>query len=242
MRDSTYEIKDTIATVSSKAGVSVEKVRTATQIVAEKLYNHSFKLTAPSSSVDPPQLKKPRTSDDYKEYKNVLPSSTSVNKFKHKKALKQEIIAAKALYSKKTTTTVTLHVDTTTRSRINGDWPALTLNFKDDDPLECRMINLRALPFGFEDREQIISLVVETLKRLTVAGKKLNVTVNDLWSKIDAFMTDSVAKNLKVAEGVADRLNSSHIPYHILCKSHTCERMDADNLSTLSAMEGKIGL
>ena len=242
VRDSTYKIKDTIASVSTKAGVSVEKARVATQVVAEKLYDHRFELSVPTQSENPPPSKKPRKSEDFQEYKNVLPSPKTINKFKHKKALRQEIIAAKALYSKKETTTVTLHFDTTSRSRINGDWPALILNFKDDNPFECRMLNLRALPFGFEDREQIVCLVVETLTRLTVAGKKLNVTVNDLWCKIDAFMTDSVTKNLKVVEGVAKTLNFKHIPYHILCKSHTCERMDSDNLSSLSNIEGQIGL
>ena len=71
------------------------------------------------NSNDTPKSKKPRKSEDYEKYKNVLPSATSVNKFKHKKALRQEIIAAKALFSKKATTKVTLHFDTTTRCRIN---------------------------------------------------------------------------------------------------------------------------
>ena len=109
------------------------------------------------NSDDTPKSKKPRKSEDYEKYKKVLPLTTSVNKFKHKKALGQEIIAAKALFLKKESTKVTLHFDTTTRCRINGDWPALILNFKDDDPFECRRINLRALPFGYEDREQIVS-------------------------------------------------------------------------------------
>ena len=166
----------------------------------------------------------------------------SINRFKHKKALKQEIIAAKALFSKKESSKVTLHFDTTTRSQIDGDWPSLILNFKDDDPLECRMISLRPLFFVYEDREQIISLIVETFKRLSIAGQKLNVAVQDLWSKVDAIMTDGVTKNLKVEEGVAASLNSTHIPHHVLCKSHTCERMDLDNLTTLSNIESKIGL
>ena len=55
-------------------------------------------------------------------------------------------------------------------------------------------------------------------------------------------MTDSVTKNLKVEEGVAETLNSRHIPYHILCKSHACERKDSGNLSLLSKIEGQIGL
>ena len=99
-----------------------------------------------------------------------------------------------------------------------------------------------AIPFGYENREQIVCLIVETLNRLVVAGKKLNVTVIDLWVKIDAFMTDTASKNLKVPEGVAETLNSSHVPYHILCKSHTCERMDSENLTTLSNIESRIGL
>ena len=78
--------------------------------------------------------------------------------------------------------------------------------------------------------------------RLSVAGKNFNVYAEFLWSKVDAFMTDAVTKNLKVEEGVANSLNSSHITYHILCKSHTCERMDADNLTTLSNIDAKIGL
>ena len=104
------------------------------------------------------------------------------------------------------------------------------------------MISLRPLFFAYEDREQLISLIVETFKRLSIAGQKLNVTVQDLWSKVDAIMTDGVTKNLKVEEGVAASLNSTHIPHHVLCKSHTCERMDLDNLTTLSNIESKIGI
>ena len=238
VRNSTYEILDTISSVSTVAGVSVAKARKATREVCKRKYGDLYELEAPEE----PVRKKPRTAEDYQAYANVLPSETTVNKFKHKKAITQEIIAAKALYSKKETTKVTLHFDTTTRSRIDGDWPSLILNFKDDDPLECRMISLRPLFFAYEDREQIIKLVVQTLERLSVAASKLNVTASDLWEKIDAIMTDSVSKNLKIEEGVAEALQSTHIPYHLLCKSHTCERLDCDNLTTLGQIETQIGL
>ena len=69
--------------------------------------------------------------------------------------------------------------------------------------------------FAYEDRSQIISLIVETLKRLSVAADKLNVTASDLWNKIDAVMTDAVTKNLKIEEGVAERLGSKHVPLHL---------------------------
>ena len=115
-------------------------------------------------------------------------------------------------------------------------------NFKDKDPLECRMISLRPLFFTCEDREQIISLVVESLKRLSVAANKLNVTASNLWEKIDAIMTDAVSKSLKIEDGVAEALQSRNVPYYILCKSHTCERLNTDNLTALSQIEAKVGL
>ena len=104
------------------------------------------------------------------------------------------------------------------------------------------MISLRPLFFAFENREQIVLLIVETFKRLSAAIEKLNVTPRQLWEKIDAIMTDSVTKKLKVEYGVADMLGSSHILFNILCKSHTCERLDSDNLFTLSKIETQVGL
>ena len=104
------------------------------------------------------------------------------------------------------------------------------------------MISLRPLFFAYEGREQMISLIVESLKRLKVTVNKLNVTASNLLEKIDVIMTDAVSKNLKIENGVAEALQSRHVPYHILCKSHTCERLDTDNLTTLSQLEAKVGL
>ena len=101
------------------------------------------------------------------------------------------------------------------------------------------MISLRPLFFAYEDREQMI---FESLKRLSVAAKKPNVTASNLWEKIDAIITDAVSKNLKIEDGVGEALPSRHVPYHIMCKSHACERLDTDNLATLSQLEARAGL
>ena len=142
--------------------------------------------------------KKPRTAEDYQLYANVLPSEKLVNNFKHKKGLTQEIIAAKAFFSKKETSKVILHYDTTSRSCTDGDWSSLIFNFKDKDPLEFQMISLRPLFFTCEDRERVISLIVKSLKALSVAANKLNVTASNLWQKINAIITDAVSKDLKI--------------------------------------------
>ena len=77
-------------------------------------------------------------------------------------------------------------------------------------------------------------MIVESLKRLSVATNKLNVTASNLWGKINAIMTDAVSKDLKIEDEVADVLQSRHVSYHILCKSHTCERQSNDSQSTQS--------
>ena len=58
------------------------------------------------------------------------------------------------------------------------------------------MISLHPLKFAYEDREQIISLIVESFQRLSVAVSKLKVTASDLWENVAGIMTDSPTKNL----------------------------------------------
>ena len=180
--------------------------------------------------------KRPRTADDYKMYKNVLPSSKTINTFKHKKALHQEIMAARALMNKDKNTKVTLHYDTTTRSRIDGDWPCLMLNFSGNGSAN-QMIPLRPIYFAHGDRKQITDLFVETFSRLEVAANDPNWTAAKLWEQIDAIMSDSVSKNLNIENDLAEQLNSTHVPHHLLCKSHVCSRLDEDNISTLCEKE-----
>ena len=47
---------------------------------------------------------------------------------------------------------------------------------------------------------------------------------------------------VEVEKGLAEVLHSKHVPHHLLCKSHTCERLDSDILSALTEKENKIGL
>lgn len=237
-RNTTNEIKGTIAAVSSEAGVSVSKARVATQVVCEMLYGHHYQLEA---AVQEPPNKKPRTAEDYEAYSKVLPSHKTISTYKHKQALMMEITAAKALMNKSSDTKIVLHYDTTSRSRIDGEWPSLILNINANDPSSKQMLPLRPLFFAYEDRTQIVALVHETLHRLAVAAGD-SCSAKTLWTKIDALMTDAVSKNLQIEKGIAEKLDSDHIPYHLLCKSHTCERMDSDNLSTLTNMEAKLDL
>ena len=53
-------------------------------------------------------------------------------------------------------------------------------------------------------------------------------------------MTDAVSKNLKIENNIADHFHSNHKPYHLLCKSHTVEKLDTLNLSVLSKVEASV--
>lgn len=85
---------------------------------------------------------------------------------------------------------------------------------------------MRPLFFAYEDREQITLLFCETFKRLaSVCSIRAKETIHpkQLWEKVDALMTDAVTKNLKIEEMIPEALGSTHIPLHLLCKSHTVE-------------------
>ena len=243
--------KDTIATVSYRTALSVQKARVAVQAVCEKLYGHQYYLSIDEQNkfkssldsiaeeeevVNQPQDKKPRRKEQYQQYKLILPSAKVVSDFKHEKAMHQEITAGKALSSVTRDIKVTLHFDTTGRSRVDGEWPALILNFLSDVKENCQMFRLRAIFFAYEDREQITKLIVETLERLAVAA----ATTKLLWENVFALMTDSVTKNLQVENKVATELKSDHIPIHILCKSHVCEKLDESCVNALVKIESEI--
>ena len=109
-------MKDTIAKVSTKAAISIQKARIATQTVCETLYGHSFKLepecetsNTSANHAEPPESKRPRSAKDYEKYKEVLPSSKTCSSFKHKKSLAQEIEAAKRIMNKASDVRLTLH-------------------------------------------------------------------------------------------------------------------------------------
>ena len=130
----------TIATMSYKVAISVDKARVAVQATCKKMYGHLYYITKEEQrkyephlkridAVDEerndessePKTKKPHFSEAYKNYQYVLPERRVVNEFKHKKALQQEITAAKALAKKADTTRVTLHYDITSHCRIDGE-------------------------------------------------------------------------------------------------------------------------
>ena len=254
-RDCTNEIKATCAEVSVRCNISTEQSRIAVQTVCRGLYNHNFylskeeaiehepsleifKSTSPKPSKrSKPKEKIPSSINDYRVYENVLPTPKTLNDFKQVLAIQHERDAAVALSTMKPGTKVTLHFDATSRSKIDGDWPCLILIFSDN-----RRFSLRPLFFAFEDRAQIIRLIVETLMRLaaTISTPESESTAATLWEKITALMTDSVSKNLHIGEGVAKDLDSKHVPLHLLCKSHPVEAFDRSNLAVLESIEKKV--
>ena len=241
-RNFNIRIKDTIATVNYKAAISVEKARLAVQTTCLKFYNHQYYLTLEEQAkyepelatieeerelATPSQSKKPRSADDYKsKYQYVLPDIRTVSDFKHKKSLHhQEIQVAQALGNKKEGTRVTLHYDTTSRSRVDGEWPSLILNFLSDYKQDCKMYRLRVVFFAFEDRNQIVKLILEIFERLAAATGG-NKSSKELWENIYAYMTDATSKNLKVEYEVSKQIGAKHVPIHLLCKSPICEKLD----------------
>ena len=135
-------------------------VRTSSSISSSsssRRSRQSFTLSEASKKV-------PHTVEDWGIYEFVLPSTRTLTDHKQYKAVQHENLAATALYLKPDNIKSTLHFDATSRSQIDGDWPALILVFSDK-----RRYSLRPLFFAFEDRQNIVRLIVETYKRLASA-------------------------------------------------------------------------
>ena len=90
-------------------------------------------------------------------YEHVLLSAKTLNNHKHVLAIQHKKEAATALYQIQPDTKVTLHFDTMSCSKIDGDCPCLILIFFD----KC-WFPLRSIFFAYEDRAQIICLTLET--------------------------------------------------------------------------------
>ena len=102
-----------------------------------------------------------------------------------------------------------------------------------------RQFRLRALFFAYEDCAQIIRLIVETYKQLaaTINAEELAISAKLLWKKTTSIMTNSVSKNFQIGDGLAEVLQSSHIPYYLLSKSHPVEALDHSNIHVLADIE-----
>ena len=159
----TEEVKIALVEVSVRAQTSLEKARKAAQAFSKYFYGHnnyhSYKEKYPEEA---PKI--PKTAEDYANYAIMLTffqikkrlQNTSMNQ-----ALVRERDAAKALMNKKSNEKVILHFDSTTRSRIDGDWPSLILNMR-SPPNVSNKFTLWPLFFAFEDRQNISKLIVHS--------------------------------------------------------------------------------
>ena len=148
--------------------------------------------------------------------------------------VQEEAEAANALFNTPESVKCTLHYDTTSRCKTDGNWPRIVFSFSNN-----RRFVLHPLFYAFEDKAQIVKLLVETYEHLAllVESNHRSATAKDLWEKTSIIMTDSVEKNLHIEKGIAKELKSNHVPYHFLCKSHTVEALDRSNINVLANLE-----
>ena len=239
LRDCTPEVKNACVKVSVKCGISTAMATLAVQAVCEELYHHQYYLTKEEAIERDPNLveygkeqpssqpKKKRQLDerksaskplsnkqDYIPYKDVLPSARTLNNHKQLLAVQAEADAANTWFLMDSRVRCTLHYDTTSRSKIDGEWPSIIFSFSDKQ----RYV-LRPIFFAYETRTQIISLILETLERLAVlvnGNDEKRTTAKELWEKINIIMTDSVENNLHIEDGIAAAFGSTQIPLHLL--------------------------
>ena len=233
----------------------------AVQAVCEEMYDHHYYLSKGETLQNDPFLsqyreqqeeqnenmpcakkmhwsnqknKPPSSKEDYIPYQNVLPIAKTLNEYKLLLVVQEEAEAANALFNTPESVKCTLHYETTSRCKIDGNWPRIVFSFSNN-----RRFVLHPLFYAFEDRAQIVKLLVETYEHLAllVDSNQRSATAKDLWEKTSIIMTDSVEKNLHIEKGIAKELKSNHVPYHFLCKAHTVEALDRSNITVLANLE-----
>ena len=149
VRNFKESVKVALANTCAEANVSPNQSRVVFQVISEQHFGATYRLS-PESSSDEPPLKKTRSKADYAEYCDVIPSSKAITKMKHLMAIQQERNAALALLDTTPSDPVTLHYDTTTRKRLNGEWPSIVLKTSSG-----KTFRLRSLNMAVEDRKAI---------------------------------------------------------------------------------------
>ena len=106
----------------------------------------------------------------------MLPNAKTLNEYKLLLSVQEEAEAANALFNIPENVKCTLHYDTTSRCKIDGDWPSIIFSFSNN-----RRFVLHPLFFAFEDRAQIVKLFVETYEHLAlVDSNQGSATAKDL--------------------------------------------------------------
>ena len=87
------------------------------------------------------------------------------------------------------------------------------------------------MTFSYENWDQIVQLVLEIIQSLSTAagGKK---AAKEVCENFYAFMTDAATNNFKVEAEVLKQPNTKHIPIYLLCKSHTCQKLNESCTNT----------
>ena len=219
-----------------ESGITAQQSCRVFQTTSEVFYGIKYELCPQNVSEEQVIKKKDKKQVNYrKRYSNVLPSTKVIADTKHLLAMQQERNAVLAILdASDDKLATTLHFDTTSRNSIKGQWPSIIIKINDG-----KKFTLCSLGMTVEIRENITSLLVITLKQMSIAS---GTDSKELWVKISALMTHSGVKNLLIEEHIANTLMSDHIPFHLLCVSHTCDVFSKGKMLVLCEIQQKIGL
>ena len=142
-------------------------------------------------------------SQHFEVSKDVLPSIKTISRIKHLMAIKQESNIALALLDTMPSDVVTVHYNTTTRERLNGEWPSVIIKMSNGKKFKFHSINM-----AIEYRKKTVNLFLASLSGLALTA---NCNKEELWKKIRAVTTDSVENNLRIEGLIAASLSSKQI-------------------------------
>lgn len=223
-RNFSEKVLRTITALTTVANCTIPQARMSFQIVSNLMFDQNYTLEATEKTIGVP-----RTKEDFLKYENVVPSTKVLYKHLHVVAIQRELQCAQQIISAPPDTVITIGYDSTTRSGLKNEWVSFVVHFSDRD----EKFRLRPLYMAFENKENTAKIFVEQFKRL---GFLVNVSPKIVFERINAIMTDSVAKMIGIEDIIAEKLQSYHKPFHLLCVSHTVEGFTRAQLEVIGGV------
>ena len=197
VRPEVYRVMDTLV---AKYHCSVEQATAGVVVVGRDLFNLPWKLHNEEDCLD---------LDTAPHRQSQRLASKAIEAHTLSK-IAQKIAEAPS------NATVTLH-DDGSRAQGCGGYSVSGVTLPGKELGTTEYYPFPTLPIARETRENLADLKLTLLSILATCG---DVTRQNLWTKVDFVMTDSVSHNKGVEELVAKALELDHMPSHLLCNVH----------------------
>jgi hypothetical protein len=220
------EIFDLLINSMAKANLTANQALQSAQIFASHYLKVTWYLEGEANAL---KKKAEKEGKEPPDYRYVLPCHSTLCRRRRLYALYGEMKIGETILK---ANVVTQHGDSTTRSVVGKVFTApLTIDHN-------LTVSLPIVELKFETADDVARLYHLYYQRLQILTGK---PATEIFSKVDAIMTDSASEMNKFIPILREYVGSSHDPHHLKCAQHSVLGFAEAMLKCISAIENNIG-